>query len=82
MINEEFKLMIFVQFAVSTLTICMNLYILTGTNVSLEMIVKIIMFSSCMLTQIYILCWYGNEVELKVFPLTITQLSFGLIFLC
>ncbi|XP_071867970.1 odorant receptor 46a-like [Bombus fervidus] len=65
MINEEFKLMIFVQFAVSTLTICMNLYILTGTNVSLEMIVKIIMFSSCMLTQIYILCWYGNEVELK-----------------
>nr|XP_033199754.1 odorant receptor 46a-like [Bombus vancouverensis nearcticus] len=65
MINEEFKLMIFVQFAVSTLTICMNLYILTGTNISLEMIVKIIMFSSCMLTQIYILCWYGNEVELK-----------------
>ncbi|XP_043597827.1 odorant receptor 46a-like [Bombus pyrosoma] len=65
MINEEFKLMIFIQFAVSTLTICMNLYILTGTNISLEMIVKIIMFSSCMLTQIYILCWYGNEVELK-----------------
>lgn len=59
--------MIFVQFTVSTLTICVNLYILMGTQITFERIMQLAIYSSCMLTQIYIFCWYGNEVKLKVY---------------
>ncbi|KAK9309040.1 hypothetical protein QLX08_001219 [Tetragonisca angustula] len=76
MINKEFKSVIFVQFATSTLTICINLYILTAANISFERILQLIMYSSCMLTQIYIFCWYGNEVKLK--SLDISNMIFEL----
>lgn len=66
-INEQFKMVIFVQFTVSTLTICVNLYILMGTQITFERIMQLAIYSSCMLTQIYIFCWYGNEVKLKVY---------------
>ncbi|CAD1475180.1 unnamed protein product, partial [Heterotrigona itama] len=73
MISKEFELVIFVQFATSTLTICINLYILTGTNLSFERLLQLTMYSSCMLTQIYIFCWYGNEVKLKIRCLLFVQ---------
>lgn len=60
-------MVIFVQFTVSTLTICVNLYILMGTQITFERIMQLAIYSSCMLTQIYIFCWYGNEVKLKVY---------------
>lgn len=62
-------MVIFVQFTISTLTICVNLYILMGTQITFERIMQLAIYSSCMLTQIYIFCWYGNEVKLKVYSL-------------
>ncbi|XP_026300578.1 uncharacterized protein LOC100578751 [Apis mellifera] len=75
-INEQFKMVIFVQFTVSTLTICVNLYILMGTQITFERIMQLAIYSSCMLTQIYIFCWYGNEVKLK--SLDISNMIFEL----
>ncbi|XP_031370968.1 odorant receptor 46a-like [Apis dorsata] len=75
-INEQFKMVIFVQFTVSTLTICVNLYILMGTQITIERIIQLAIYSSCMLTQIYIFCWYGNEVKLK--SLDISNMIFEL----
>ncbi|XP_017788741.1 PREDICTED: uncharacterized protein LOC108571252 [Habropoda laboriosa] len=76
MINEQFEMAIFTQFAVSTLAICFNLYLLTGSDVTPIRYVEIIMYSSCMLTQIFIYCWYGNEVKLK--SLEISNMIFHL----
>ncbi|KAK1122366.1 hypothetical protein K0M31_009588 [Melipona bicolor] len=76
MINKEFESVIFIQFATSMLTICINLYILTSANISFERILQLTMYSSCMLTQIYIFCWYGNEVKLK--SLDISNMIFEL----
>ncbi|XP_043794977.1 odorant receptor 46a-like [Apis laboriosa] len=75
-INEQFKMVIFIQFTVSTLTICVNLYILMGTQITFERIIQLAIYSSCMLTQIYIFCWYGNEVKLK--SLDISNMIFEL----
>lgn len=38
-----------------------------GTQITIERIIQLAIYSSCMLTQIYIFCWYGNEVKLKVY---------------
>lgn len=38
-----------------------------GTQITFERIMQLAIYSSCMLTQIYIFCWYGNEVKLKVY---------------
>lgn len=40
-----------------------------GTQITFERIMQLAIYSSCMLTQIYIFCWYGNEVKLKVYSL-------------
>ncbi|CAK9827611.1 Odorant receptor Or1 [Anthophora retusa] len=75
-LNEQFEIPIFSQFAVSTLTICFNLYILTGSEITTIRYLEIIMYSSCMLTQIFIYCWCGNEVKLK--SLEISNMIFQL----
>lgn len=64
MINNEFKMVIFVQFMASTLVVCFNLYMLTQTKDS--RIFAIVLYTGCMLSQIFFYCWYGNEVKLKV----------------
>nr|XP_012230503.1 PREDICTED: odorant receptor Or1-like [Linepithema humile] len=64
MINEKFRFIIVVQFAVSTLVVCSNLYRLAETTLSAKYI-PLILYTCCMFTQILIYCWYGNEVKLK-----------------
>ncbi|XP_076388993.1 uncharacterized protein LOC100882009 [Megachile rotundata] len=65
MINEEFKMIIFVQFSVSTLVVCFTLYMLVTTKNSNDQFFKVIMYACSMLVQIFFFCWYGNEVKLK-----------------
>ncbi|EFN69805.1 Putative odorant receptor 94a, partial [Camponotus floridanus] len=62
MVNEKFRLIITVQFIVSTLVVCVTLYQLTKTNAK---VLELVLYMSCMLTQIFLYCWYGNEVKLK-----------------
>lgn len=65
MVNEKFKMIIAVQFSISTLVMCSNLYQLAKTTLSAEY-VPMIAYTLCMASQIFIYCWYGNEIKLKV----------------
>ncbi|XP_011706318.1 PREDICTED: odorant receptor 94b-like, partial [Wasmannia auropunctata] len=53
-------------FAVSMLVVCANLYKLA--SISILMIngsIGLIMYTACMLSQIFLYCWFGNELKLK-----------------
>ncbi|XP_028047931.2 odorant receptor 94b [Monomorium pharaonis] len=64
-LNNKFKMTIAMQFVVSTLVVCSNLYQMTkSTNINASYL-PLLLYMSCMLTQIFIYCWYGNEVKLK-----------------
>ncbi|XP_011694270.1 PREDICTED: putative odorant receptor 71a, partial [Wasmannia auropunctata] len=61
-LNKKFRFTITFQFIVSTLVVCFTLYQLTKTS---GKFVELGMYMSCMLTQIFLYCWYANEVKLK-----------------
>lgn len=65
--NKKFRFTIAFQFVVSTLVVCFTLYQLSKTSAKF---VELGMYMSCMLTQIFLYCWYANEVKLKVRPLS------------
>lgn len=65
MVNEKFKMIIGIQFIVSALVVCANLYQLAKITLSAQAF-PLILYTCSMLTQILIYCWYGNEVKLKV----------------
>ncbi|KYN16654.1 Putative odorant receptor 94b [Trachymyrmex cornetzi] len=65
-INAVFTLMIFVQFTISSTVLCLSIYkMLTKNLLSLEFAWSS-SYLGCMLMQIYLYCWFGNEVTLKV----------------
>ncbi|XP_076634183.1 odorant receptor Or1-like [Colletes latitarsis] len=76
MVNEQFKTTMFVQFVVSTSSLCMELYLLTQRDLDSKYIANV-SFTSCVVLQILYYCWYGNEVRLKV-PLHDNEFSFQL----
>ncbi|XP_039309029.1 odorant receptor 46a [Solenopsis invicta] len=67
MVNGKFAKIIAIQFAVSMLVVCANLYKLA--SISLAMIdgglLTLILYTCCMLSQIFLYCWFGNELKLK-----------------
>ncbi|XP_067207948.1 odorant receptor 94a-like [Linepithema humile] len=63
-INATFRLIISIQFMISMLIVCFSLYQLTKTTVKAKFI-ELTLYMMCMLTQIFLYCWYGNEVKLK-----------------
>ncbi|XP_012059992.1 PREDICTED: odorant receptor 46a, isoform A-like [Atta cephalotes] len=66
-VNRRFAKIIALQFAVSMLVVCANLYKLAA--ISLLMIngslVTLILYTACMLSQIFLYCWFGNELKLR-----------------
>ncbi|XP_032691309.1 putative odorant receptor 92a [Odontomachus brunneus] len=62
LMNKKFRFTITFQFMVSTLVVCFTLYQLSKTSAKF---VELGLYMSCMLTQIFLYCWYGNEVKLK-----------------
>ncbi|XP_077264620.1 odorant receptor 46a-like [Temnothorax americanus] len=64
-LNSKFKMTIAMQFIVSTLVVCSNLYQMTKSTALNASYLPLLLYMSCMLTQIFIYCWYGNEVKLK-----------------
>ncbi|XP_076756692.1 odorant receptor Or1-like [Xylocopa sonorina] len=64
-LNDEFKMVMFSQTAMSILMICMRLHILTGMKLTPNRVLEALCFACVTLAQIYIFCWYGNEVKLK-----------------
>lgn len=65
-LNNKFRMTIAMQFIVSTLVVCSNLYQMTKSSTVNASYLPLLLYMSCMLTQIFIYCWYGNKVKLKV----------------
>ncbi|XP_011882827.1 PREDICTED: odorant receptor Or1-like [Vollenhovia emeryi] len=65
MVNEKFRFTIAIQFMVSTLVVCFNLYQLTRSTTTNAKYIQLALYMCSMLTQIFFYCWYGNEVKLK-----------------
>lgn len=57
--------MIFVQFTISSTVLCLSIYKMSMKSLlSLEFAWSL-SYLGCMLMQIYLYCWFGNEVTLK-----------------
>ncbi|KAJ3663327.1 hypothetical protein Zmor_007618 [Zophobas morio] len=64
--NKFFEMIILGQFFTSTIVLASTMFQLTLVNpLSSEGLVRI-MYASGVITQIFIYCWFGNEVEAKV----------------
>ncbi|XP_032691132.1 uncharacterized protein LOC116853908 [Odontomachus brunneus] len=63
-VNSQFVKIIALQFGVSTLVVCSNLFHLAMATLDAN-ILPLILYTACMLSQIFIYCWFGNEVKLK-----------------
>jgi len=64
-VNEKFAKIIAIQFITSMLVVCSNLYQLAQTTLSPKYL-PLVLYTFCMLIEIFIYCWFGNEVKLKV----------------
>ncbi|KAL6431347.1 hypothetical protein ACFW04_007176 [Cataglyphis niger] len=64
-INKIFSQVIFVQFFASILVLCSSLYHLSS-HMTITDIATLIIYALCMFVQIFVYCWAGNEVILKV----------------
>lgn len=65
LVNANFRMVITIQFLMSMLVVCFNLYVISLSKLDARCI-RLALFMGCMLTQIFVYCWYGNEVRLKV----------------
>ncbi|XP_011882829.1 PREDICTED: odorant receptor Or1-like [Vollenhovia emeryi] len=63
-VNAKFRLTITIQFIMSTLVVCFSLYQISKIATKAKYI-EMTLYISCMLTQIFLYCWYGNELKLK-----------------
>ncbi|XP_025155992.1 odorant receptor 46a-like [Harpegnathos saltator] len=66
MVNDQFMKIIALQFGVSTLVMCSNLFQLAIATIDAN-IVPLILYTACTLSQIFIYCWFGNEIKIKTF---------------
>ncbi|KAI4502479.1 hypothetical protein M0802_002391 [Mischocyttarus mexicanus] len=64
-VNEVFSLMIFMQFSLSSTVLCMSVYKLSTKDVISFDFLWTFCYLACMLIQLFLYCWYGNEVTLK-----------------
>ncbi|XP_070156645.1 odorant receptor Or1-like isoform X1 [Polyergus mexicanus] len=65
MVNDKFRITIFIQFVVSTLVVCFNLYQFTKSTALRAKYMQLILYMCSMLSQIFFYCWCGNEVKLR-----------------
>ncbi|KAF7385335.1 hypothetical protein HZH68_013765 [Vespula germanica] len=69
---KMFEFTIFIQFFITTSTVCFTLYQLTKVSpISFECI-KILLYMCCILTQVYLYCWYGSLIETKSQEISMT----------
>ncbi|XP_029665551.1 putative odorant receptor 92a [Formica exsecta] len=59
-----FSKIIALQFAVSMLVLCSNLYRIATTS-SFVVFISLMIYMGAILAQIFIYCWFGNEVKTK-----------------
>jgi hypothetical protein len=57
----------FIQFFISSLVLCMSVYKISTMTTLLTLDFAYVFSYLCsMLAQVFLYCWYGNEVTLKV----------------
>nr|UEN71224.1 olfactory receptor 41 [Gregopimpla kuwanae] len=64
-VNEAFSIVIFMQCAVSTFVLCISIYTLSRMKEFTTKFIFVVVYTSCMLIQIFIYCWFGNEIILE-----------------
>ncbi|XP_018365430.1 PREDICTED: odorant receptor 22c-like [Trachymyrmex cornetzi] len=63
-VSIKFNKIIGFQFMASMMIFCSSLYQLTKSTLNVDQF-SLILYTGCMLTQIFIYCWFGNKVKLK-----------------
>ncbi|CAK9813035.1 Odorant receptor Or1 [Anthophora plagiata] len=64
-VNTVFQYMIFLQFSISSTVLCLSIYKMSTIDPFSMNFVWCASYLCCMLTQVYLYCWFGNEVTLK-----------------
>ncbi|KAH0948471.1 OrE12 [Eciton burchellii] len=65
-VNTVFALVMFIQFFISSLVLCMSVYKISTMTTLLTLDFAYVFSYLCsMLAQVFLYCWYGNEVTLK-----------------
>ncbi|XP_062541747.1 odorant receptor 4-like [Armigeres subalbatus] len=59
-LQEIFSTTLFLNFAASSVLMCMQLYLITTAGYAL--MIKFTLFMQCILLEIFILCYYGEEI--------------------
>ncbi|XP_043285614.1 uncharacterized protein [Venturia canescens] len=75
-VNETFGTVIFIQCAVSTYVLCISTYLITRVPVFSPEFTFLMAYMNCMLVQIFLYCWHGNELILQ--SLAVGDAVFGL----
>ena len=65
-LNNLFDEIVFLQFSISTLVLCVSVYQLSTLNLFTTEFASIILYLLCMLIQVFFLCYYGSEITLEV----------------
>ncbi|XP_033346125.1 odorant receptor 46a-like [Bombus vosnesenskii] len=80
MVNDNFKMIMSMQFLISTGAVCFNLYRLSVMKFGPKFM-ETATYTLCLLMQIFYYCWYGNEVKLKSLEIPNAVLESNLPFL-
>lgn len=65
-VNAIFQYTIFLQFCISTTVLCLSI-LKMSSKLSFDVnFVSSLFYLCAMLMQVYLYCWFGNEVTLKV----------------
>ncbi|XP_076634608.1 odorant receptor Or1-like [Colletes latitarsis] len=64
-VQKTFNMMIGIQLLSSTLVVCFIMYQLSNISPTSPTYLQFVMYMVCMTTQIFIYCWYGNQLKLK-----------------
>lgn len=64
--NDVFSVMIFVQYSLSTIVLCVSVLQLTHMKPLSVEAAGVLMYLACMLIQIFIYCLYGGQVTVEV----------------
>ncbi|XP_017766722.1 PREDICTED: odorant receptor Or1-like [Eufriesea mexicana] len=64
-VNTVFQYMIFLQFSISSLVMCLSIYKISTINPFSMNFVWSGSYLCCILMQVYLYCWFGNELTLK-----------------
>ncbi|XP_050451475.1 odorant receptor 67a-like [Cataglyphis hispanica] len=64
-VNTVFTLMILLQFSISSTVLCLSIYKMSTKSLLSFEFAWSLSYLGCMLMQIYLYCWFGNEVTLK-----------------